>query len=163
MADTLVYWGVFISPTFDPSLGGIDAWIASGRLADIDSPVLRQRLASVRGKVEDVIEEQRIARDISVREIYPLIQDKIGDIDSVLQLFASGLHPRQGEPVHTISSSGTILIPNSSALQFLLQAKSIWYEAAIMEMTDFQTELEDVQSLIRAEIGASDQVIPGSG
>ena len=78
--DNTFFWGFFSNPTFDPSLGGTDAWIAAGRLAGIDSPELRQRLASVRGKVVDVREEQLVGRDISVFEIYPLIEDEIGDI-----------------------------------------------------------------------------------
>jgi hypothetical protein len=40
----------------------LDAWIASGHLGGLDSRILRQRLASVRGKVEDVVEEVRRLR-----------------------------------------------------------------------------------------------------
>ena len=61
--------------------------------------IYTNQINQCRGKVEDVVEEQRVARDISVREIYPLIQDKIGDIDLVIQLFASGLHARPSQPV----------------------------------------------------------------
>jgi hypothetical protein len=35
----------------------------------------------------------------------------------------------------------------------LLQTRAIWYEAAIFEMGDFQAELEEIQVLIREEIG----------
>ncbi|MDH4056092.1 MAG: hypothetical protein OEV58_12005 [Gammaproteobacteria bacterium] len=52
----------------------------------LGSPILRQRLASVRGKVGDIVEEQHVAREISVREIFPLIMDEIGDIELVLTL-----------------------------------------------------------------------------
>ena len=162
IADTTLYWGLFINPTLDPSLGGIDAWIAAGRLAGIDSPVLRQRLASVRGKVEDVVEEQRVARDIGLRTIYPLIQDEIGDIGLVQDVFAAGLHIRQGASVQEIPTSGVIPVPNSGALRFALRARTIWYEAAIREMLDFQAELEEIQVLVRAEMGASRNVAPTS-
>lgn len=153
IADTTIFWGIFNNPTLDPSLGGIDAWIAAGRLAGIDSPQLRQRLASVRGKVEDVIEEQRVAREIGVRNVYPLIQDEIGDITPVRQLYSDGFHARQATDVREIPSSGTIPVPNSAALRFMLQARTIWYEAAIKEMLDFQAELEEIQVLVRAEMG----------
>jgi len=152
--DTALFWGLFINPTLDPSLGGIDAWIAAGRLAGIESPVLRQRLASVRGKVEDVVEEQRVARDIGIRTIYPLIGDEIGDIGGIQDLFASGLHARQGTSVRALPSSGAVSVPNSGALSFALQVRTIWYEAAIKEMQDFQAELEGIQGLVRDEVGA---------
>ena len=152
-AGSTVFWGIFISPTFDPSLGGTDAWIAAGRLAGIDSPQLRQRLASVRGKVVDVREEQLVARDISVFDIYPLIDEKIGDIAVVQQMFASGLHARQGTSMQAVPESGSISVPNSNALRFLLRARTIWFEASIHEMRDFQAELEEIQALIQKEIG----------
>lgn len=151
--DNTVFWGFFSNPTFDPSLGGTDAWIAAGRLAGIDSPQLRQRLASVRGKVTDVREEQLVARDISVFDIYPVIDEKIGNIESIQKMFASGLHARQGASMRAISESGSISIPNSSTLRFLLRARTIWYEASVHEMGDFQAELEEIQALIREEIG----------
>jgi len=150
--DTTLFWGLFSNPTLDPSLGGTDAWIAAGRLGGLDSPMLRQRLASVRGKVGDVVEEQRIAREIAVREIYPLIKDQIGDIGLVQQLFSDGLHARQRTSVQAVTGSGTVAVPNSNALRFLLRARMIWYEASIYETGDFQTELEEIQLLLQEEI-----------
>jgi hypothetical protein len=150
--DTTIFWGIFSNPTLDPSFGGIDAWIAAGRLGALGNPVLRQRLASVRGKVEDVIEEQRIAREIAVHEIYPLIKDKIGDIGIVQQLFSDGYHARQSTSVQAVTGMGTVSVPNSNALRFLLRARMIWYEASIYETGDFQTELEEIQLLLQEEI-----------
>ena len=150
--DTTIFFGIFISPTFDPSLGGTDAWIAAGRLGNLGSPVLRQRLASVRGKVEDVVEEQRIAREIAVREIYPLIKDKIGDIEAVQKLFGDGLHARPGMSGQVVSGSAKVSVPNSNALRFLLRARMVWYEASIYETGDLQTELEEIQLLLEEEM-----------
>lgn len=150
--DTLVFWGLFSHPTLDPSLGGTDAWIATGRLGGLDSSLLRQRLASVRGKVEDVVEEQRVAREIAVREIYPLIKSEMGDIRSVQQMFSDGLHARQATSIQTVTGSETISVPNSNALRFLLRTRTIWLEASIHETGDFQTELEEIQALLQEEI-----------
>jgi hypothetical protein len=151
--DNTFFWGFFSNPTFDPSLGGTDAWIAAGRLAGIDSPELRQRLASVRGKVADVREEQLVGRDISVFDIYPVIDEEIGDIELIQQMFASGMHARQGTSIQAIPESGKISVRNSNALRFLLRARIIWYESSIYEMGDFQAELEEIQVLIQEEIG----------
>jgi hypothetical protein len=150
--DTTVWWAMFNNPTLDLSFGATDAWIADGRLGALGSPILRQRLASVRGKVGDVVEEQHIAREISVREIYPLIMDEIGDIELVQEIVSAGLQARQRTSVQVINGSGTIPIPNSNALRFLLRARSLWYEASRYETRDFQAELEEIQSLLHDEM-----------
>jgi hypothetical protein len=161
--DTTIFFGIFSNPTLDLSLGGTDSWIAAGRLGGVGSPILRQRLASMRGKVEDVVEEQHIAREIAVHEIYPLIKDKIGDIGLVQQLFSAGFHARQRTSVQVVSGLGTIAIPNSNALRFLLRARTMWYEASIYETGDFQTELEEIQLLLQEEmrrLGGGTTILP---
>ncbi|MFT5665452.1 MAG: hypothetical protein ACJAYF_003141 [Arenicella sp.] len=161
--DTTIFWGIFSNPTLDPSLGGTDAWIAAGRLGGLGSPILRQRLASMRGKVEDVVEEQHIAREIAVHEIYPLIKDEIGDIGLIQQLVSTGFHARQRTSVQVVSGLGTIAIPNSNALRFLLRARTSWYEASIYETGDFQTELEEIQLLLQEEMrrqGGGTTILP---
>ncbi len=150
--DTTVWWAIFNNPTLDLSFGATDAWIADGRLGALSSPNLRQRLASVRGKVGDVVEEQQIAREISVRDIYPLIQDEIRDIKLVQEIVSAGLQARQSTSVQTIPGSGTIAIPNSNALRFLLRVRSLWYEASKYETRDFQTEIEEIQLLLEEEM-----------
>lgn len=150
--DTDLFWAVFINPTLDPSLGGTDAWIEAGRLAGLDSAELRQRLASMRGKVEDVVEEQRIAREVGVHDIYPLLKDLVDDISLVQQLYRDGFHARQGTAIQAVPSKGTVAVSNSSALRFLLRARAIWYEASIHETRDFQTDLLEIQELLRGEI-----------
>jgi hypothetical protein len=158
--DTIILWGLFSNPTLDPSLGGTDAWIANGRLGGLDSPMLRKRLASVRGKVEDVVEEHRIAREIAVRDIYPLIKDQMGDLEAILEMVSAGLNPRQSTSVQPVTASSTISVPNSRALRFLLQARMIWYEASIHETRDFQAELEEIQAMLKQEMLRLGREIP---
>jgi hypothetical protein len=161
--DITILHGIFSNPTLDLSLGGTDAWIAAGRLAGLGSPVLRQRLASVRGKVNDVVEEQRMAREIAVHEIYPLLKDEIGDIELVQQLVSDGMHARQKTSIQAVSGSGTISVPNSNALRFMLRARMIWYEASVYETGDFQTELEEIQLLLEEEmlrLGGEKTILP---
>lgn len=150
--DTALFWAVFLNPTLDPSLGGTDAWIAAGRLAGLDSVELRQRLAGMRGKFEDVVEEQRVAREIGVHDIYPLLKDLSGDIAAVQQLYRGGFHARQATSMQTVEGTATVAVTNSSALRFLLRARAIWYDASIHESRDFQKELEEIQELLRREI-----------
>ena len=163
VADNVVFWSLFSHPTFDPSFGATDAWIATGRLQGLESAVLRQRLASVRGKVEDVVEEQRIAREISVEQIYPLVKDQIDDIGLIEDIFSAGFGARQSTGVQPPSQSGLISFPNSNALRFLLQAKTLWYVSSIDETRDFQSELEQIQVMLQDEMrqfGSRDRVSP---
>ena len=146
-----VYWAIFINPTLDPSLGGTDAWIAAGQLGVLESLELRRRLAGVRGKFEDVFEEQRDARDISILQIYPAIQNGT-DIDIVKDMFAAGLHARVTTGVQEIPDYGMMALPNSSSLIFSLQARGLWYEASIVESGDLLTELKEIQALVQTEM-----------
>jgi hypothetical protein len=103
--------------TADRSFGATDPWLADGRLGAPGSRILRQCLASVRGKVGDVVEEQQIVREIRAREIYPLIKDDIGDIELVQEIVSAGLRARQRTSVQVISGPGTIPVPDSNALR----------------------------------------------
>lgn len=165
--DTTIWWALLNNPTLDLSFGATDAWIADGRLGALGSPALRQRLAGIRGKVGDVVEEQHVARDISVQNIYPLIMHEIGDIQYIQQIVSSGLQARQKTSVQKITGSGTISIPNSNALRFLLRARSLWYEASTYETRDFETELDEIQLLLQEEIhrlgGGTTFQPPGQG
>ena len=146
-----VFWGIFNNPTLDPSLGGTDAWIAAGQLGVIESLELRQRLAGVRGKFEDVFEDQRDARDLSILQIYPVLQEGT-DVDLVKEMFAAGLHSRAATEVLEVPDYGMMRLPNSSALIFSLQTRGLWYEASIMETRDLLDELVEIRALVQAEM-----------
>lgn len=146
-----VYWAFFINPTLDPSLGGTDAWIASGQLGVIESLELRRRLAGVRGKFDDTVEEQRDARDIGILKLYPAIQGG-SDVGVIKDIFAAGLHARQATEVQEIPDFGTMALPNSNDLIFLLQVRGLWYEASIVESKDLLLELREIDALVKAEM-----------
>ena len=151
IGDNVLLWVLFINPTLDLSLGGIDAWIASGRMAGIENPVLRQRLAGIRGMADDAVEEQRVAREVGIQNIYNTVEDAIGDIDAVREFIASGYHLRSRDSISVIPETSSITVPNSNSLRFLLQARVIWYEASIQEVTDFRSDLLEIQALVREE------------
>ena len=147
-----LFWTIFSSPTLDPSFGGIDAWIAAGRLAGIESIELRQRLASIRGKVSDVTEEQYVAREMLIREIHPLIRHEIGDIAAIEQLYAAGFGATFASSAQALPDVGTVVFPNSGAIRFALDARILFFSATLREMAEFRTELEAIQTLLRKEM-----------
>ena len=57
VVDTLVWWQT-MTPTYEPSLGAIDAVAASGRMSAIEDRELSRRLASLRSVIEDAVEEE---------------------------------------------------------------------------------------------------------
>lgn len=130
--DTLVWWALFNNPTFDPSFGGIDAFIASGRLAGVQDPSLRLEIAKVRGRIGDVIEEEVVARTMGLEQIYPLLASSGFDLDSIRDIIDGGyvVRPNQGTNLRDVPGFGEIAFPNSEELRFLLSARALWYAAS---------------------------------
>lgn len=147
-----LYWGIFVNPTLDLSLGAIDAWIAAGRLAGIDDPGLRKRLASVRGKVADVIEEQEVARDLGTRDLYPYLAEAGGDVRPIVAIFQSGLSQRPITGTYEVPQIDAMRIPNSPQLRLLTQARAIWYLASAQEMRDLRNDLKEIQELLQKQL-----------
>ena len=71
-ADSIMYRAFVTSPTTDPSTGGLDALIASGRIALLRDPELRRFLAGFRNVVEDMREDELGARAVAHEKIFPL-------------------------------------------------------------------------------------------
>ena len=99
-----------------------------------------------------MVEEQHIAREIGVREIYPLIKSGIGDVGPVQDIFSAGLTTRQSTSIIPVHSKETVAIRNTDELRFLLRATVMWYEASINETRDFQIELEEIQVMLQEEM-----------
>jgi uncharacterized protein YdhG (YjbR/CyaY superfamily) len=147
-----VYWGVFVDPTLDLSLGAIDAWIAAGRLAGIEDPELRRRLASVRGKVEDATEEQKVARDLNTRDLYPLMAEAEVDVRAIFASFAAGASQRPTTGTFDVPEIGAMRVPNGPAPRFLMQTRAMWYLSSAQEMTDLRNELKEIQVLLQEQL-----------
>ena len=146
-----LYWGLFINPTLDPSLGAIDAWIATGRMAGLANPELRKRLASVRGKVNDVTEEQIVARDLGVLNFYPALAEQLDDLRPIAEVFKAGFTQRQKIGVLEIPELGLMTIPNNKELRLVVQSRTLWYLGSVSEMRDFRDELVEIQVLLQEE------------
>jgi hypothetical protein len=73
---------------------------------------------------------------------------------SILLAFAidAWWEERQATEVQEIPDFGTMLLPNSNELVFLIQARGLWYESSIVESNDLLVELEEIQALVQAEM-----------
>lgn len=152
--DTLVWWSAFNNPTFDPSFGSIEALTASGRLAAIEDPVLRQEIAKLRGRFGDLIEEQIIARQIVVEQIYPLLGAEGFDLARFRTTMQGYVTPRPslgtGTTFMAVPSSGDVPIPNSPDLRFALDMRAMWYLASNQEFAGVEQALEGTLEMIDA-------------
>lgn len=81
-----------------------------------------------------------------------MLKGGVSNVALVQVFIAAGLQTREGVPVSDLSSSGTISMPNSGALRFFLQARTIGYAASIQAMVRLKISLEDTRSLNRDEI-----------
>jgi hypothetical protein len=147
-----LYWGIFVNPTLDLSLGAIDAWIATGRLAGIDDPGLRKRLASVRGKVADVTEEQEVARDLGTRDLYPYLAEAGGDIRPIVAVVEGGAAQRPIAGTYEVPKIDAMRLPNSPNFRLLMQTRAIWYRASAREMRDLRSDLNEIQGLLQKQL-----------
>lgn len=75
VADTILFRSFVTSPTTDPSMGVLDALIASGRIALVEDLSLRRFLAGFRTRIEDVREDELGARQVAHERIFPLFED----------------------------------------------------------------------------------------
>lgn len=73
VTDTLAVLALDYHPSFDPSLGGDEALISSGRLAGVRDSELRLGLASLRDMMSDAREDELVAIEISTDRLAPLL------------------------------------------------------------------------------------------
>jgi hypothetical protein len=59
--------------TLDASLGAIDALVASGRMGAVRDPDLARRLAGLRDRFDDAVEEQLDVKEMEALHVIPLL------------------------------------------------------------------------------------------
>jgi hypothetical protein len=68
-----VILAVLGGPTFEPATNALDAAIAAGDLALLSDDELRRELATWRRQLADTNEDEREVRDITNRQVVPLL------------------------------------------------------------------------------------------
>lgn len=156
---TLVWLSTGWNVSFTPSLGAVDALIASGRLAQIENPKLRQGLAGLKDVFNDAFEEEVFAREISVGQIVPLIGARVPlDFRIGRELFTSdgdGLTPQERSRGRPLPSYGSVEFPTDLAVRNAIVYRLAWLSAARSEFDHTHAHLEDLTTMVAAEIGVS--------
>jgi len=151
-ADTLIYWVVSVNPTLDVSLGGLDALLASGRLQAIGDAELRIRLAGLRDRIGDAVEEQLVARDVALSRLAPHLGERFdyAQLDDVVAFTNGRMEERlAGGPM---IGKRSVRFPNDLAIRNTIRSRAAWYRPSISEMLGVVDEIEAIRELIRAQV-----------
>lgn len=149
VADTTV-WLAHINPTFDASLGAIDALIASGRMAVVDNPELSRRLAGLRGRVEDTVEEQVQAQQAYVDLVVP----ELDELDhQATREISDAYWAQERIPRRRLEYGGHVVHPGGAALLSALSLRHTLYTVTIGELGGLLAEFDLIEELLAIEVG----------
>lgn len=147
--DTTV-WLAHINPTLDASLGAIDALVASGRMAVVDNPELSRRLAGLRGRVGDAVEEQVQATEIHFTRVVP----ELDDLDhQATRHISDAFWSQERIPGRALEHRGEVIHPGSPALLTALSLRHTLYTVTLGELAGLLDELDLIEQLIDEETG----------
>jgi len=149
VADTS-FWLTTITPSLDASLGAIDALIASGRMAVIGNPELSRRLAGLRDRVEDAVEEQVQAWEVQVSIVLPHLAEHdwnatrhVGDA-----FWAQDRVPGRG-----LEYRGSVTLPSGRSLVAGFSVLRTLHYVTIGEFSALLEEFDVIERLIELEVG----------
>lgn len=145
VVDTLVWWQT-MTPTYEPSLGAIDAVAASGRMSAIEDRELSRRLASLRSSIEDAVEEEYEAQTyfeaIQAPRVFAHLD--FSDLHYITDQFVGAA---MTEP---LESRQSVAYPNSPEIRSAIEYRRYLYLEAVASLRDIVQELEGIQSMLAA-------------
>lgn len=145
--DTLAFL-VNTSLTFDPSLGALDALVASGRLAAIPDPETRLRLSGLKAFVEDAVDLQLLTRGLYYDQILPIIsQEAAYDYDAVTDV-SDRFWAAERIPGRALESAISVDYPNTQRLRVLIRERRGLDNTTVAEMTQLLAEFKALASMI---------------
>jgi hypothetical protein len=155
--DTVAFLGSMWTTTLDPSLGAIEALIATGRLAQISNPNLRTGLAGLRDRVADAREEQVIVRLLLVEQLLPLIRDVVDispltDAGDLLTKASEGdaVTPQERVRLRGLESQTRVSFPNSAAIRNTIRYKATYHVSGRSELASLVVHLDDLIDQVAA-------------
>ena len=74
-----------MSPTLGVSVGGVEALMASGRLAVVRSPELRRRPAGLSSLVEELTEDEDLGGDIGWQQLAEKLQIEMSELRALIR------------------------------------------------------------------------------
>ena len=155
--DTLFFLATVWQPTFNASLGAVDALLASGRLGEIGNAELRLGLAGLDEVVADALEEEIFARAISVDELAPLLDATVVRpsfariLSDLFGAEGDGTSPQARGSGVPIPYETDVRVPVSLMVRNLIDRRVLWQQAAIGEFRRLDRRLGELSTLIAEE------------
>ena len=150
VADT-TFWLTEITPSLDASLGAIDALVASGRMAVIENPELSRRLAGLRDRVEDAVEEQVQAYQLQFTVVIPRLN---GDYWRATKHIGDQFWSEARVPGRPLEYRSDVVFLEGPDVASELSTRRTLYYVTIGELRGLLDEFEVIEELIELEVGA---------
>ena len=156
--DTLAWMATGWNSTLDPSLGAISALISTGSLSRVDDTELRLGLAGIHDVFSDVIEEELLARQVTMEQLVPLLGEamrldySIGD-----QFFGTegeGNEAAARGELLPLPTFGDVSFPTDLPIRNAILFRTAWLTSARAELVPLRGRLQRLIELISAELRA---------
>ena len=142
--DTMAFYAMAWH-TMDPSLGAVDALLASGRLSAIRNPRLRVLIAGLRDQFRDAMEEERLSRELHYSTFLPQVRETL-DIRFAWRIAFQFWIVQGGEGSYIAEE--LIAFPNSLGIRNSIRERSGLYTIGANEMSQLQMQLEEMLTLL---------------
>ena len=143
-----VLWLINNYPTFNPSLGAVEAMIASGRLAAIGEPSLRRGLAGLHDRIADAVEEQTKALTIYYDHVLPIVAEESNWPSRAEQEGNDSFWTGDRLPGRALNTSGPVQIPVRRAWIIFQGERLDQYRISASEMRALLAVLDGLKTTI---------------
>ena len=144
--DSLIL-SLFVSPTFDPTLGALAEAQSSGRTGLIRDAELRALLGAWPGLLRDAREEERLAQELVQNGLYTALTGTV----NIADLMTEGGAWLAGRPSAALRGSETSL-PVTAALANFSRRRHVRNRLAANELAELLTQLGKIVTLLEAEV-----------
>jgi len=134
--------------TFDPSLGALDALVASGRLAAIPDPETRLRLSGLRAFIEDAGDLQLPTRGLYYDQMLPIISQEAAYDHYAVSDVSDRFWAAERLPGRALESATSVDYPNTQRLRVLIRERRGLFNTTVAEMTQLLAEFKALASMI---------------
>ena len=135
---------LFVTPTFDPTLGTLDEAQSSGRTRLIRNDELRRRLRGWQGLWLDAREEEQLSLQLVQDELYPVLARHV----RLNRLMDEGGPWINGTPTETLRASSTT-VPVTPALLNFAKQRGVRSHRAARELRALRAELDSIVVILR--------------
>lgn len=149
--DSLAWLATVWAPNLRVSLGAVDGLIASGHLAQVESPELRSGLAGIKGYFENVRYAQEAATGVMYNFVYPAVIDKV-DFRAIYRIEDEVLSERRFNAGMELPSYTSVEYPNSLAIRNSILDRAGWLRSAKNSLNVLLVELDRLIVLTTAAV-----------